>query len=89
MKQAGLGFLSLTSRPVKVRQRVVHVASSRWSCEDQVKDGWVDAMGCVKPCYPYFAVFIVLGLSPINKTLEGCGSLPLLLLLFSFLIFIE
>jgi hypothetical protein len=89
MKQVGLGFLSLTSRPAEVQQRVVHVASSRWSCEDQVEDRWVDAMGCIKPCYPYFVVFIVLSLSPINKTLEGCGSLPLLLLLFSFLIFIE
>jgi hypothetical protein len=28
----------------------------------QVEDGQVDAMGCVGPCYPTFAVFSVLGL---------------------------
>jgi hypothetical protein len=45
---------------------------------DQVKDGRVDAMGCVGPFYPLFAVFDVLGLSdilvfyPINRTLQGC-----------------
>jgi hypothetical protein len=27
----------------------------------QVEDGWVDVMGCVGPCYHYFAVFLVLG----------------------------
>jgi hypothetical protein len=27
----------------------------------QVEDGRIDAMGCVGPCYPTFAVFIVLG----------------------------
>jgi hypothetical protein len=28
---------------------------------DQVEDGRVDAMGCVGPDYPYFAVFYLLG----------------------------
>jgi hypothetical protein len=40
---------------------MVHVAPSwmlRW---DQVKDGWVDAMGCIGPYYPYFVIFYVLG----------------------------
>jgi hypothetical protein len=41
--------------------QMVHVAPSWRSHEDQVKDGWVDAMGCVGPCYPYFAIFHVLG----------------------------
>jgi hypothetical protein len=48
------------------------------SREDQVEDGWVDAMDCIGPCYPYFAVFIVLGprsicllFRPINRILEG------------------
>jgi hypothetical protein len=27
---------------------------------DQVEDGWVDAMGYVRPYYPYFVVFYVL-----------------------------
>jgi hypothetical protein len=27
----------------------------------QVEDGWVDAMGCVRPYYPTFTVFIILG----------------------------
>jgi hypothetical protein len=40
---------------------VLHVAPSWRSCEDQVEDRWVDAMDYVGPCYPYFAVFIVLG----------------------------
>jgi hypothetical protein len=26
-----------------------------------MKDGRVDAMGCVRPCYPTFAAFNVLG----------------------------
>jgi hypothetical protein len=37
------------------------VAPSRRSREDQVKDGRIDAMGCVGHCYHYFAVFDVLG----------------------------
>jgi hypothetical protein len=28
---------------------------------DQIEDGWVDVMGCVRPCYPYFIIFYVLG----------------------------
>jgi hypothetical protein len=68
---------------------MVHVASSRRLRRDPVKDGWVDAMGCIGPFYPNFAIFYVLGtrgilsfsllLGPINRTLEGWGSLPLLL----------
>jgi hypothetical protein len=37
------------------------VAPSWMSCEDQIKDGWVSAMGYVRPCDPYFAILIVLG----------------------------
>jgi hypothetical protein len=33
--------------------QMVHVASSRRSCIVQAEDGRVDAMGCVRPCYPY------------------------------------
>jgi hypothetical protein len=39
---------------------VVHVASSQRTHEDEVKDEWVDATDCIRPFYPYFAVFIVL-----------------------------
>jgi hypothetical protein len=39
----------------------VHVARLRRSREDQVEEGHVDAMGCIRLCYSYFAVFIVLG----------------------------
>jgi hypothetical protein len=60
-KQVGLGFPSLASRLAEARRRVVHVAPSWRLCEDQVKDGRVSEMGCVKPCYPYFAIFDVLG----------------------------
>jgi hypothetical protein len=60
-KQVGLGFLSLASRLAEVRWRVVHVAPSWRSREDQVEDGQVDALGCVRVCYPYFVIFILLG----------------------------
>jgi hypothetical protein len=59
-KQVALGFPSLASRLTKARCRVVYVAPSRRSLEDQVKDGWVDATGCIGPYYPYFVVFFVL-----------------------------
>jgi hypothetical protein len=39
---------------------MVHVASWWRLRGDQVKDGQVDAMGCVGPCYPYLAIFFVL-----------------------------
>jgi hypothetical protein len=41
--------------------RIVHVAPSWRSHEDQVEDRQVDVMGCIRPCYPYFAIFHVLG----------------------------
>jgi hypothetical protein len=54
---------------------MVHMVSSRRSCGDEAKDGWVDAMGCIRLFYPNFAVFIVLGHKgslvisfPINRT---------------------
>jgi hypothetical protein len=37
------------------------VAPSRRLCRRPVEDRQVDAMGCVGPCYPSFAVFNVLG----------------------------
>jgi hypothetical protein len=61
-KQVRLGFSSLTSRLVEARRRVVHVAPSCMLRRDQVEDGRVNVMGCIGPCYPCFAVFIVLGL---------------------------
>jgi hypothetical protein len=61
-KQVGLGFFSLALRLVEARHRVVHVAPSRMSREDQVEDGWVDVTDDIGPCYPYFAVFYVLDL---------------------------
>jgi hypothetical protein len=60
-KQVGLGFPSLPSRLAEALQRVMHVTLSRRSREDQVKDGQVDATGCIGPYYPYFADFIVFG----------------------------
>jgi hypothetical protein len=41
--------------------QVVNMAPSQRLCEDQVKDGQVNVTGYVEPCYPYFAVFDVLG----------------------------
>jgi hypothetical protein len=40
---------------------MVHMATSRRLRRDQVEDGRVDVMGHIGPCYPCFAVFIVLG----------------------------
>jgi hypothetical protein len=40
---------------------VVHVAPSRRLRQRQVEDGQVDATGCIRPCYPTFTVFNVLG----------------------------
>jgi hypothetical protein len=39
---------------------VVHITSSRMSCEDEVKDGRVDVMGYIKSFNPYFIIFVVL-----------------------------
>jgi hypothetical protein len=36
-------------------------APSRRLRQRQVEDEWVDAMGCVGPCYHTFAVFNILG----------------------------
>jgi hypothetical protein len=43
------------------RRRMVHMALSKRSCEDEAKDGRVDAMGCIRLFYPNFAIFVVLG----------------------------
>jgi hypothetical protein len=40
---------------------MVHVASSRMSCEDEAEDGWVNVMSCIRLFYPNFIIFIVLG----------------------------
>jgi hypothetical protein len=83
-----------TAGGAEARRRVVHVAPSRRLHRGQVKDGRVNATGCVGPCYPYFAIFFLLGprgivifsllLGPINKTLKGWGYLPLLTFSFPF-----
>jgi hypothetical protein len=40
---------------------MVHVSSSQRLRGDEAEDGWVDAIGYVGPCYPYFIIFTVLG----------------------------
>jgi hypothetical protein len=60
-KQVWLGFPSLTWRLADARRWVVHVAPSRRLHRRQVKDGRIDAMGCIGPYYPTFAIFNVLG----------------------------
>jgi hypothetical protein len=54
---------------------MAHVASSRRSCGDDTKDGWVDAMGYIRLFYPNFTIFLVFGHKgslvfsfPINRT---------------------
>jgi hypothetical protein len=44
---------------VEERRRVVHVASSWRSCEDEVEDGRVDATGCIRHFHSNFAIFVV------------------------------
>jgi hypothetical protein len=39
---------------------MVHMVSSRRLHQAQIEDGRVDAMGCVRLCYPCFVIFIVL-----------------------------
>jgi hypothetical protein len=60
-KQVGLGFPSAASRLAEARRSVAHVAPSRRLHRSQVEDGWVDVMGYVRPRYPCFAVFVLLG----------------------------
>jgi hypothetical protein len=60
-KQVWLGFPSLASRLAEAQRWVVDVAPSRRLRQSQVQDGRVDATGCIGPCYPCFAVFILLG----------------------------
>jgi hypothetical protein len=60
-KQVELGFSSLATRLAEARLWVMHVAPSRRLHRVEVKDRWVDATGCVGPCYPCFAIFILLG----------------------------
>jgi hypothetical protein len=40
--------------------RMVHVASSQRSCRDEVDDGRVDVIGCIRFFYSNFTVFFVL-----------------------------
>jgi hypothetical protein len=49
------------SRLVEAQRRVMHVASSQRLCWVQVEDGRVYAMGCVRPCYSCFVIFVLLG----------------------------
>jgi hypothetical protein len=59
----GAGHTSRSSGLLRLEasQRVVHVTSSRRSREDEVEDGWVDAMSYIRLFYSNFTVFIVLG----------------------------
>jgi hypothetical protein len=49
------------SKLAEERRRVVHVASSRRSHEDESEDGRADVTGCIELFYTYFVVFFVLG----------------------------
>jgi hypothetical protein len=40
--------------------RMVHVESSQRSRGDKAKNGWVDAMGCIRLFEPNFVIFVVL-----------------------------
>jgi hypothetical protein len=49
-----------TSKLTETRRRMVCMTSSWRSHGDEVEDGRVDAMGCIRPLYPKIVVFIVL-----------------------------
>jgi hypothetical protein len=65
------GLFRLEASRVRISQSVLktsegaawmtHVSSLRRSREDEVKDGWVDVIGCIELFYSSFAVFIGLG----------------------------
>jgi hypothetical protein len=61
VKTSRVRVFSLSSRLAEARRQVVHVAPPRRSYEDQFEDGRVDTTGYVRPYYPYFAIFYVLG----------------------------
>jgi hypothetical protein len=72
---------SFASKLVEERRRMVHIASSWRSLEDEAEDGRVDAMGCIGLFYPNFTIFIVLGHNgsfvisfPINRTTRVGGE---------------
>jgi hypothetical protein len=64
-KQVRLGFLSLSSRLVDARLRVMHVALSWRSCGVEAEDRQINATNCIRPFYPKITVFIVLDLKSI------------------------
>jgi hypothetical protein len=48
------------SKLAEEQQRVVRVASSWRSCEDEAEDGRINVTCCIGLFYPYFTVFVVL-----------------------------
>jgi hypothetical protein len=61
LEESRARVFQFASKLAEERRRVVDVASSRRSREVKVKDGWVDATGCIGLFYLNFAIFIVLG----------------------------
>jgi hypothetical protein len=55
--------------------RVVHVAPSWRLRRRQAEAGRVNATGCVRPCYPCFAVFLLLGPRGVVVILAFCLGL--------------
>jgi hypothetical protein len=54
-------FSNLASRLEEAQRWVVHVASPWWLRLVEAEDGWVDAMGYIRPFYPKVVVFYVFG----------------------------
>jgi hypothetical protein len=59
LEESRVRIFHFASKLADTRWRVVHVAPSWRSHEDQVEDGRVDTTGCVGPCYLCFAVFLL------------------------------
>jgi hypothetical protein len=60
LKASQVRVYHFISKLTEERQQVVHVTLSRRSGEDEVEDERIDATGCIRVFYPYFAVFVIL-----------------------------
>jgi hypothetical protein len=57
LEESRARVFQFASKLAEERRRVVDVASSQRSREVKVKDGWVDAMGCIEFFYLNFVIF--------------------------------
>jgi hypothetical protein len=61
MGASRVSVFQFASKLAEARRWVVNVTPSRMLRQVEAEDRQVDATGCIGPCYPYFAIFYVLG----------------------------